>query len=321
MVGWLGVITLLAAASVVAGPLALHAPVVVPRAAGYFDYMTVDATRRRLIVSHTGSQAVAFLDVASGKLERQLYVGTAHGIAIDERDDRYFVGTSGATHVVTVIDRRTLKIVGSIPMPGPIDALAFDSRRDMLYADEDNGDRIWLVSIPGDAITATLHTPQDSDKIEYDRSTDRLYQNFTTINAMLVIDPASHATIARWSTLPARRPHGLAVDSAHGFVYAAGANGKLVELDLHSGALVSSVPIATNVDQMALDLRSRRVYCASGNGVVSVVDVREPTMRFIANVPVPQGAHTIAWDPQSGVLWISYGTVHDDYIMKLTPAP
>jgi len=58
-------------------------------------------------------------------------------------------------------------------------------------------------------IIATTHTPRDSDKAEYDAQTDRVYQNFTTTNSLLVIDPATHAVRASWSTLPATRPTAL----------------------------------------------------------------------------------------------------------------
>src|ERR1700736_2102114 len=59
--------------------LQVSAQLRIPRAPGFFDYMIVDAPKHRLIVSHTGSNAVAFIDTSSGELERQLYVGAAHG--------------------------------------------------------------------------------------------------------------------------------------------------------------------------------------------------------------------------------------------------
>jgi hypothetical protein len=79
------------------------------------------------------------------------------------------------------------------------------------------------------------------------------------------------------------------------------------------------VPIARNVDQIAFDADRDRIYCASGSGFVSVVHAGQAGLSHIADVPVPAGAHTLALDPSSGALWISYGTPADDYIMKLVP--
>jgi DNA-binding beta-propeller fold protein YncE len=300
-------------------PLKAQPPVIIPRAVGFFDYMLVDSREHRLIVSHTGSDTVDFIDTTTGALERQLYVGAAHGIAIDEVGGRYFVGISGAEKGVAVIDRSTLALRTPIATPGPLDALVIDPKRHTLMADEDNGDSIWVISTTTQRVIATVRTPVDSDAAEFDPISDRVYQNFTTINAMLVFDPATFRELTRYSTLPATKPHGLAIDAPQGRLFAAGSNGKVVVLDMATGRLIAAVPIAPHADQIAIDLQRHRLYCASGNGVLSVLDERGGTAKLIANVSVPQGAHTIAVDPTTGAVWISYGTEHDDYVMKLLP--
>ena len=238
----------LIAAAVV--PLEAQAPIPVPKAPGSFDYMIVDGPTHRLLVAHTGSHAVAILNSDTGELESQIYLaGAPHGIAIDLKRDAYLVSTSLVPQVV-VIGRRSLQITSIVGMPGPVDAIALDTKRDRLYADEDNGQSIWVVDGAGH-IAETLKTPQDSDKSEYDRASDRLYQNFTTINATFVIDGATSRVVERWSTLPATKPHGIALDHAGGRVYIAGTNGKLVALDSRTGKPVFIASIA----------RSDRVRC------------------------------------------------------------
>lgn len=298
--------------------LAPQRPIQIPKIPGAFDHMLVDAPEHRLLIAHTSSKALAIVDVRSGTVVRSIYLGgSPHGIAMDESRGIYFVGTSGEAQVVE-LDRRSLAVLKTIRMPGPVDALAFDSKRQRLYADEDNGQSIWVLDRSAHVI-ATIKTPQDSDKVQYDPTTDRLYQNFTSIDATLVIDPATNLIVAHWSTLPARRPHGLAVDLQRHELYVAGANGWLVALDLSSGRLLASLPLARNVDQVALDSGRRRLYCASGDGFVSVIDVAGARPRLLANVSVPAGAHTLAADPNSGDVWIAYGTPRDDFIMRLAP--
>jgi DNA-binding beta-propeller fold protein YncE len=300
-------------------PLQAQPALVIPRSVGYFDYMVVDAKLRRLIAAHTESLSLAFIDVDKGTLVRQVYVGAApHGLAIDERDGIYFAGTSGAAHAVMMIDRTTLKSAGSIAMPGPVDALAFDRTRGELYADEDDGDSIWVINARSRRIVATIHTPRDSDKVEYDARTDRVYQNFTTTNSMMIIDPACHAIATTWRTLPATRPHGLAVDPARRRVFVAGVNGRLAVIDLAAGRVIFSIDVAPHVDQIAFDPPRQRLYCASGEGQLSVVETGG-RVRLLANVRVPRGAHTVAVDPVSGSVWISYGTEREDYVVRLVP--
>lgn len=301
-------------------PLTAQPALEIPRDVGYFDYMVVDRKLRRLIAAHTGSLSLAFVDADQGTLIRQVYIGSApHGLAIDERDGLYFAGTSGAEHSVIVIDRTSLKIVGNIRMPGPVDALAFDYTRGELYADEDDGDAIWVVNARSRRIIATIHTPRDSDKAGYDAQTDRVYQNFTTTNSLLVIDPVTHAIRASWSTLPATRPHGLAIDSVRHRLFVAGTNGKLVAMDSATGRIAFSVDVAAHVDQIALDTARGRLYCASGDGSLSVVETGGHDVRLVANVRVPRGAHTVAVDPVTGAVWISYGTERNDYVVRLVP--
>lgn len=300
-------------------PLIAKPPTIVPRAPGFFDYMIVDQSAHRLIVSHTGSDSVAFVDSQTGAFERQLYIGAAHGIAIDERGGKYYVGVSGARKGIAVIDRKKLVITGHIETPGPVDALAFDSRRGNLFADADNGESIWVVSAARGKVVATIRTPQDSDKEEYDPRSDRVYQNFTTTNTLMVIDPSTLNKRARFSTLPATKPHGLAVDSAHRRVFAAGTNGWLVALDVKTGRVAKTTHIARHVDQIALDRQRHRIYCASGDGVLTVLDEQDGDVRWLADIKVPNGAHTVAVDEGTGAVWISYGTQTSDYVERLVP--
>jgi DNA-binding beta-propeller fold protein YncE len=289
----------------------------IPRVVGAFDYMLVDDAKRRLLIAHTSSRSLAIFDLRTGTLERQIYlVGFPHGVAIDLRRDLYLVGTSGEPQVVEV-DRRSLTIAHVVRMPGSIDAVVLDTHRDRLYADEDNGQRMWLVDSAGH-IAATINTPQDSDAAAYDPASDLLYQNFTTINSTLVLDPLHNRIVKRWSTLPATRPHGLAVDEKLHVLYAAGTNGWLSVINLDSGAVIATARMASNVDQIALDAKRRRLYCASGDGFVSALDVTSRTPALLANIRVPAGAHTLAVDPTMGDVWIAYGTERDDFIMKLS---
>ncbi|MBV8365702.1 MAG: hypothetical protein JO194_04300 [Candidatus Eremiobacteraeota bacterium] len=308
------------AVAVLSGPPSLVAqpPIRVPKAPGSFDYMLVDVPAHRLLVAHTGSRAFAVLDLKSSAIDAQVYLdGAPHGIAVDLKRDVYFVGTSLVPEIA-VISRRTLRVLRTIRMPGPVDALAFDSAHERLFADEDNGQSIWVLDAR-DRIVATLATPQDSDKSEFDAAAGRLYQNFTTINSTYVIDAATLNVTARWSTRPALKPHGIALDAMRKRIYVAGTNGWLVALSAATGRVVERAAIAKDVDQIAFDAQRGRVYCASGDGVLSVVDVRESGLTHVDDLAVPKGAHTLALDPQTGDVWISYGTDRDDYVMRLAP--
>ncbi|MBV8594693.1 MAG: hypothetical protein JOZ50_00420, partial [Candidatus Eremiobacteraeota bacterium] len=131
--------------------------------------------------------------------------------------------------------------------------------------------------------------------------------------------PKVNRIIANWHAAPATQLHGLAVDSVTHRLFTAGDNGKLAVLDATSGAVITTVDIAPSVDQIAFDPGLRRVYCASGLGLLSVVQETATGAEHIADITVPRRTHSVAVDPVTHAVWVAYGASDDDYVMKLLP--
>jgi YVTN family beta-propeller protein len=298
-------------------PLLAKPAIVVPRAPGSFDYLNVDIDRRYLLVAHTGSRSLDVFKLDTGVMQRQILVGQAHGAAVDVKDRKFFVSTSDG--IVAVVDRDNLVLNDRVKMPGPGDALAFDPKNDTVYIDEAGGTHVFTVNgktnKPGPVITI----PEDPEYLNYDPTSDKLYQNIVSSNSVVVIDPATNAVTATWSTLPATAPHGQAIDSAAGRVFVVGSNGIVVAIDMKTGTVVGQAAVAPRVDQIVFDPGTMRIYCASGTGLVSVVQETAAGLAPIGDVVVPEHAHTITVDPATHAVWIAYGGSQEDYIMQLTP--
>jgi hypothetical protein len=298
-------------------PLLAKPAITVPRAPGSFDYLNVDLDRHYLLVAHSGTKSLDVFKLDSGMLLRQIVVGMSRGAVVDVKDRKFFVSTNDA--ILAVVDRDNLVLNDKIAMPGPLDALAFDPKNDTVYIDEGGGTHIFTVNgktnKPGPVVTI----PADPEYINYDAASDKIYQNIVSTNSVVVVDPATNAVTATWSTMPATAPHGQAIDSQTGRVFAVGTNGILVALDIKTGALIAQAPVAPRVDQIVFDPGTMRIYCASGTGVVSVVQETTAGLTALGDVVVPEHAHTITVDPGSHNVWIAYGGTHDDYIMQLTP--
>ncbi|MBC5805114.1 MAG: YncE family protein [Candidatus Eremiobacteraeota bacterium] len=303
-----------------AEPPALTAqpPIVVPRAAGAFDYMTVDDRARRLLVAHPGSRTLDVIDLNNGTVTQQVSVGEAHGVAVDVKDGKYFVGASRQPALV-VIGRKFVVKNDQIAMDGPIDAIAFDTKNGSLYADRVDNGSVVVLNGKTNRQVAAIAVGTGLEYIEYDPVSDKVYQNVVSTGSVAVIDPSTNRVTATWRAAPAADLRGLAVDGANHRLFSAGGNGKLAVLDTNSGALVASVDIAPSVDQIAFDPVKRRLYCASGTGVLSVVAETETGAELIANITVPRRAHNVTIDPKTHAVWISYGTPDNDYVMKLVP--
>lgn len=298
-------------------------PIVMPRAPGFFDYMEVDDKYRRLLVSHSDSRTLDIIDLTNESVARQIDVGEAHGVAVDIKDGRYFVGT-GRPPFIADIQRKFMVKQNQIPMSGPIDAIAFDTKTGALYADRADNGQIVVMDGKTHRILGNIAVGDRLEFVVYDAASDRIYQNVNATNRIAVIDPSRNAVVASWAAAPAHDLHGLAVDGATHRLFSAGGNGKLVVMDTNSGSIITAVDIAPGVDQIAFDPVMKRLYCASGTGLLSVVQETDTGAAALGDVTVPRHAHSVAVDPTTHNVWISYGATDNDYVMKLvqvSPSP
>jgi DNA-binding beta-propeller fold protein YncE len=315
VVGWLAP----SRSDAVTPPLTGETPILVPGGAGGYDWMAVDTTERRLLATHKGKGTLVVLDLTSGTKVTSIPVGAAQGIAVDAADGKYFVGDEDE-HKVVVLDQKTLEKKNEIPVTGPVDAVALDPKRHLIFADCDNGTEVWVIDARSEKIVGTVKVSGAPEWIEYDPATDRLYQNVKTDATVQVIAPDEKKVKEVWKTAPATGPHGLAVDTAAGRVYTAGNNGKLAVLDIKTGKLLASADIGTGVDQIAFDPEKKRIYCAC-RSVLSVVEATPDGAKLLANVPQPKGAHTLAVDPATHAIWVSYADATESFLMKFAPGP
>ena len=109
-----------------------------------FDYVTVDAQRRRVYAAHTGSQALLIVDADTGHILGQVKVGPLHGVAVDPATGHVFTG-DGESRTVSEVDPESKAVLRSAAVDGNVDAIAYDPSNGHIYADEDDGTRIFVV--------------------------------------------------------------------------------------------------------------------------------------------------------------------------------
>jgi len=92
---------------------------------GGWDYLTVDATARRLYVSH--GTHVAVVDVDGNKVVGDIPdTAGVHGIAIAPELNRGFT-SNGRSNNVTIFDLKTLKTIGQVPTGENPDSIRYDA--------------------------------------------------------------------------------------------------------------------------------------------------------------------------------------------------
>jgi DNA-binding beta-propeller fold protein YncE len=293
-------------------------PVELTGTQGKFDFIKIDSTNHRLLACHTGNGSLDVIDVASSKLVKSVPTGAAQGVAVDNKNGRYFVSVSKPPKLV-IIDSAKLEVIGEVPLPGPADLIAYHPESNRVFVCNDEKPELWVIDPVDKKILSTLTLPGGGmEDLGFDAQDTYLFQNLKDTSELAKIDPKEGKVLTKWSTSPAEKPHGLAMVSGTDTVLVVGGTGKLSLLSLTTGQVLASADIALKVDEIAYDSAWERVYCASGLGIVSVVALNKKGLTALAPLPSSPGTHSIAVDSATHTVWIAFAKDGKAYVQAFT---
>lgn len=296
-------------------PLLPASPILVPNSHGGFDFLETDPHFARLLAAHTKNGTFDIFDLAEGKLIKQIVVGASQD-SVASADGKYYVSCSEKPRLLT-IDSKTLEATGETPLTGPADLITFDPKHGLAYVGHDDAGEVWVIDVSTNKVVATIPTPEGPEGIVCDPEHDRVFMNVKKTSEIVVIDTTTHTVVSKWSTAPATGPHGLAIAPLMHRLFAAGDSGKLVEIDSSDGKVIGTANIAPKVDQIAYDPELKRIYCASGNGVMSVIQAKPDGLESLGGVPTHKGARSVAVDGKSHAVWTAYADGDKSYLLRL----
>lgn len=290
-----------------------------PAAVGRFDYVTVDAQRRRVYAAHTGAQTLLVADADSGKVLGQVRVGPMRGVAVDPANGHVFTG-DGDANAVSEVDPVAFRVIRTTPVPGHVDALVADPARHRLYAAEDDGTRLFVLDMQTLALIATVSLP--GHKPEYlavDPATHDVYQNIDDLAEVAVIDPHRLAVTRTFATPQLTHNHPLQYDPAY-HILIVGGNGVVASYRVTGDALDR---VATGrFDQCDLDGVAHVVVCAGDGGITRIAFSPDGTLRVLDTTAVAPGLHTLAVDPVTHAVfavWSAAGSGRA-FLQRFVPA-
>jgi len=287
-------------------------PVTVPIYSG-FDYVTVDAARRRVYAAHSASQALTIIDADSGAVVGQVRVGPLHGVAVDPENGHVFTG-NGTDNSVSEVDPATQKVLRSVDVSGAVDAIAYDAARKRIYADEDDGTHVYVIDATTMKLIATITVP--GHKPEYlaiDPQTHDVYQNIDDLGEVAIIDADSTKVRKTIPTPGITHNHPLQYDAGYHEIITGG-GGVLAAYD-RTGRELGHATIP-RVDQCDLDQRTHTIACAGG-GYITVLRTRPNAgPELITQLEVARGVHTLAIDPKSGNVFAVWSASDGDFVQR-----
>ncbi len=295
------------------------APVELVGTQGKFDFIKVDALHKRLLACHTGNGSLDVIDLETSKLIKSVPTGAAQGVAVDDKNGRYFVGASKPPQLV-IVDSSKLEVAGRVSLPAAADLVVYQPQTDRVFVCNDESPQMWVIDPEEKKIISTFSFQGSGmEDLSFDDKGRFLFQNLKGSNQLLEIDPASGKAVEQWPTAPAESPHGLALLPGQGRALIAGGVGKLSLISLTNGRVLTSTAISPRVDEIAYDAGRQRVYCASGLGVISVVAVNGDQLVSVGEVATFAGAHSIAVDPATHGVWITYFKDGKAFVQKFSP--
>ncbi len=290
-------------------------PQAVPVFSG-FDYVTVDAQRRRVYAAHSGSRALLIVDADTGSVVGQVRVGATHGVAVDPANGHVYVGDD---EEVSEIDPVAMKVLNRLAVGGAVDAIAYDPGNGRIYADEDDGTKVWVVDAKTFKLVKTIAIP--GHKPEYlalNPKTHELYQNIDSDSEIAVIDPASMSVSRTIPTPEIKHNHPLQYDPGYDQIVVAG--GGVMSAYSPQGAKLGQLPVG-RFDQCDLDPTQHVLACAGDGGVTRFTLHRGGTPTLLDKVAVDPGVHTNAIDSKTHAVFAVWGDRDGkgDFVQKLTP--
>lgn len=270
-----------------------------------YDYLRVDAARRRVFVAH--GTRVEVLDVDTGKKVGEIAgMHGVHGIELIAELGKGYI-SNGLDRTVTVFDLATLQVRKLIKYTGvKPDAIQYDpdTRRLFVVNGGTSGD-VTVIDPSLDVIVAALDLGGGKlEQIGFD-GRSHAFVNDEGRSIIHVFDTHTLQPLATWSLGGCQEPTGMAVDREHHRVFAACGNEKLAVLDSDDGRVVATPAIGADPDGALFDPRTQRVFTSNKEGTLSVLRELTPdryeTLQTVATQP---GARTLAMDERSGRIFL-----------------
>lgn len=274
---------------------------------GDFDHFTVDLGSHRLFLTAEKNAAVEVFDLQKNELVHTLTdIDEPHSMLYRADLKKLYVVDGGAAEV-KIYQGDTYKRLGSIKLEDDADSMAYDPSTKYLYVV--NGGKgahmaFCLISILDTTTDKKLADIRiDSDSVEalaLEKSGQRMFVNITGKDAVGVIDREKRSLIATWP-IGQESKHNVAMsfdEAAHRLFISANNPERLIVLNSDTGAIVASLPCGHLVDDIAYDLKSKRIY-VSGSDFIDVFQQMDPDhYEQVGQVPTAFRAKTAILVPQ-----------------------
>jgi YVTN family beta-propeller protein len=268
----------------------------------YWDYITFDASTRRLYISH--NTEVKVVDADSGAIVGSIPdLKRVHGIVVLSNLGRGFISDGGADEVV-VFDLKTLKPTGHIKTGGNPDCIIYDPASKHVFTMNGKTNDASVIDPASGTVVATIPIGGRPEYAVPDGH-GTIYDNVEDKNEVVAIDSMTNTVKSHWPIAPAEEATAIDLDAEHHRLFIGGRNKLLAITNVDTGKVVQTFPIGAGVDTNIFEPSTGTLFVAAREGVLHVFHEDSPDhFSVVENVKTEFGARNMALDPKTHQIFI-----------------
>ena len=272
-------------------PMVLEPKIVLGAISGRIDHLAVDLTRKRLLVAELGNNSVGIVDLAAGRVLRNIDgFKEPQGIGYEPSTDTIYVANAGDGSV-RLLRGEDYAEVGRIDLGSDADNVRVDATHRRVLVGYGTG-ALAIIDPVSRAKIGVVRLPAHPESFQLIGEGAQAVVNLPDAHRISIADLASGSV----RDIPSGAFAGnfpMAIDAAAGRILVAFRNPPvLAAYSISEGQLAARLPICADADDLFVDASRQRVYVSCGAGVVDVLQSADSGYSRLAQVPTASGART-----------------------------
>jgi hypothetical protein len=316
-------------------PLRLVGRTELPAYTGDFDHFGVDVPGHRLFLAGEDGGSLEVFDLRTAKHLRSVKGFEApHAIVYLPQAHRLVVTDSGPG-MSKVLDAKTYRIIGTIPLTPGADSTRFDP----------STGHVWIVTggknaepkmpnvivsevdpVTGKRLGDVGFDTDFTEAMAVEQHGNRLFVNVAGKSQVAVVDKTTRSVSATWSIKEGEQNGAMAFDEpGHRLFVVTRKPFRLVVLDSDTGATVASFDAPVRTNEAVWDAGNHRLYLAGDDHIAVIAQHGPDHYEMLPPVPSAHGAKTAILVPEIHRLFVavSPGDAKGGAVLQfdVTPSP
>jgi YVTN family beta-propeller protein len=269
---------------------------------GGWDYLAVDPQTNLLYI--TRGDHVQVINGESGKQVADITgLHGTHGVVFAKGGNGYI--SDGRGNQVAVFDRKTYKVIRTIPAGMNPDGIVYEPVTRTVWAFNGRSHNVTVIDTKDDKVLTTLDLPGKPEFPVADGK-GNIYDNVEDKSEIVHIDARSRKLLATWPTAPGESPSGLAIDRAHGILFSVCDNQKMAIVSTNTGRVIAMPTIGDGPDAARFSPNGGYAFSSNGeSGTLTVIHQDSPQhFTVVQNLPTEKGARTMTLSPDGSTVYL-----------------